>query len=173
MGIILPSHHSDISGAWTAPPPPWLHPLRPPCSLPILSPHHQGGSRAGRGSAGGPPFPRPPLGPGHLTRQQWEPGAERSPDTRLASPRRVSPYRAAVPFHLGPIGLWKQSLGLLIPFGSCCLARGSYIPPSLGHLMLGLGLQVVSPLSRAVMRAKQHPCQGSSRGGALEVPRAE
>lgn len=58
-------------------------------------------------------LPTPALGPGHLTRRLWEPGAERGPDTRLSAPGPVSPYRSAVPFHLGPVWLWEQLLGLL------------------------------------------------------------
>ena len=146
------------------------HPLPSPHSLPAMSPRHQrdvGRQRLSRWSS----LSTPPLGPGCLTRRLWEAGAERGPDTRLATPRQVLPYRSAVPFHPGPVWFWEQSLGLLFLLAAAAWPVGTTFSPPWVISRLVLGLQLRSPLTRDEGQAPALPRllggqeHGSATGG--------
>ena len=121
------------------------------CSLPDLWNSQR--QRLGKCSS----LPTLPLGPGHLTRRLWEPGAERGLGTRLSTPRQVSPYRSAVPFHLGPVWLWEQLLGLLSLLAAAAWPVGAMFPFSFTWPWVSRW-----EVPWAVMRPKHLPCQGSS-----------
>lgn len=129
------------NGSTLCPAVPWisvasasLHPLLTSC--PISTPSARMWGRVGLGRRSS--LSSPSSGALLPERRLGEPGAERSPDTRLASPTWCHLTALLPPFTWTD---WAPGTiaGSVIPFGSCCLACGSHIPPSLGHLTLGPG----------------------------------